>query len=351
LVGLLKERHGTIEKFNAAGGSALVMEPRTGKILAMASQPTFNPNEYTKYVDERVYFRNKPIWYMYEPGSTMKPITVASAVDAGVVEPFEKSIMCEHAIQVNGWTIRDEHGDLPGLKSPLDIIVNSFNTGAARIAMKMGSQTLQSYFARFNFGRYYDFPLNGQSRGILPDYKEAREVTIANNGFGHGISVTQLQMAMAIAAIANGGLIMKPTIVEKIVDPITQTPIQEFEPKVVRRAVKEETSRVVRYMMHMVTEQGTGEKAKIPGYRVAGKTGTAQVAGNHGYMAGQYISSFVGFAPAEDPQVLVMVTIEKPRGSYYAAEVAAPAFKEIMKKTLWHLEIPPSPPEKEPLGY
>jgi stage V sporulation protein D (sporulation-specific penicillin-binding protein) len=340
----------TVPKFNAKGGSAVVIEVKTGRILAMASYPTYDPNKYVDYIKTPIRFRNKTIWYMFEPGSAMKPLVAAAAIDAGAVDPFKEEIYCEPSIIVGGKTIKEDHGaGLPALKSVKDIIAHSYNTGAARIALRLGGPRLFKAFMRYNFGHKFDFALAGQATGLVPDYRNVTDLTVANNAFGQGISVTQLQIAMATAAVANGGVLMQPAIVEKIVDQDGKE-VYTFEPKPIRRVVSEETSKIMRYIMHMVVEEGTGESAKVEGYQIAGKTGTAQIPGPHGYKTGEYFSSFVGFAPAEDPEILVMVSFEAPRPVYYAAAVAAPAFQEVMKKSLWYLKIPPSP-EKEPVGY
>lgn len=345
-----QELEDTVRKFNARGGSAVVIEAKTGRILAMASNPSFDPNNYKAYLKTPYVLKNRVIWYMFEPGSAMKPLVVAAAIDAGVVEPFKPTVKCESVMFIGSKQIKESHWSGPARKeSPKDIIVHSYNTGAARIALLLGKTRLRHAFQKYNFGRRYDLSLYGQARGLVPSEEDMRDLTVANNGFGQGISVTQLQLAMAMTAVVNGGRLMAPSIVDRIVDP-QGVEVYKFEPKVIRTVVTEETSKVMRYIMNMAVEEGTGANARIPGYRVGGKTGTGQIPGPYGYKTGEYFSSFIGFAPAENPHLVVVVTIEAPRPVYYAAQVAAPAFREIMKRTLWHLDIPPSNPDG-PVGF
>ncbi|MFA6451447.1 MAG: penicillin-binding protein 2 [bacterium] len=344
-----EELENTVKKFNARGGGALVLEPKTGKILAMASYPSYDPNHYKEYLkSDPTSFRNRVVWFRFEPGSIMKPLVVSTALDKGLIEPFKETIYCEPVFFVSGKPIKDDHGiGIPGFKNPVYVIAHSSNTGAAKIALMLGGKGIKSMVENFNFNKGFPLPLNGQQPSMLPDFNNIRDLTIANNGFGYGISVSMLHMAMATAAIANGGLIMKPMIVDKVVKS-DGSPFHVAEPRALNRAITEESAKLLRYMMSMVVEEGTGKSAQIPGYTVAGKTGTAKIVRDGRYQNGEYFASFVGYAPVENPRLLVMVTIERPTPVYYAAAVAAPAFKEIMMKSLWRLNVPPSTTTDKP---
>jgi len=339
-----------IQEFNAKAGSVIVMDPSNGQILAMAGYPTFDPNEFWKY--DQIRYRNRPIWKVFEPGSIMKPVVISMAVDAGVIDPFKDYFHCKPLIKLSGHTIREHDPEgLPAYKSVTEIITHSYNTGAAKIAMKLDEQRLRNYLGKFNFGHRYDtLRLNGQEKGLMPREKRWRDVTIATIGFGQGIGVTALQVANSFCAIANGGILFEPAIVEKVVSPEGKT-IHEFKPDPIRRVISAKTSRVMKYMLHQTVEDGTGKNAKVPGYTVAGKTGTAEVPGKNGYEPGKYISSFAGFAPVDDPKLFVLVVVELPWPRYYAGDVAAPAFREIMRKSLWYLDVPPSESEPGSVSY
>lgn len=340
----------TILDHNAKAGSVVVLKPKTGEILAMAGYPSFDPNRFRDY--NQVEFRNRPIWKVFEPGSVFKPIITSMAIEAGIIDPFKETFYCEPYLVINGRRIGEHDAKgLPANKTVTEIIAKSYNTGAARIALKIGDKRLEEYLGVFNFGRKYDgLLLSGQEKGLLPQDKNWKDIKVATIGYGQGIGTTALQVAVAFSALANGGVIYDPAIVSKIVSSRDKE-LYKFEPRPVRRVVSKETARVMRYMMHQVVENGTGDKAKVEGYTVAGKTGTAKVPGPNGYQSGKYISSFVGFAPVEDPEVLVMVVVEYPWPNYYAGDVAAPAFSEIMRKTLWHLNVPPSPEGTDSTAY
>ncbi len=345
-----EELRRTVEKFNARGGAAIVLNPRTGRILAMASNPSFDPNRFRDYVSDPTVFRNRVIWYLFEPGSIMKPLVVSTALDMKVIDPFKATIYCEPVFFVAGKPIKDDHGvDIPNMKTPVYVIAHSSNTGAAKVALMIGPEGIKSVLNRFHFTSGYKLPLNGAQQALLPNLNKMSDLTVADNGFGYALSVTMLQMAMATSAIANDGVLMKPGIVDRVVDQ-DGTELYSFSPKPIRRSITAETAKLMRYMMHMVVEEGTGKNAQIPGYTVAGKTGTAKVVRGGRYQ-NEYFASFVGYAPVEDPQLVVMVTIERPTPVYYAAAVAAPAFREIMMKSLWHLNVPPSPMDSGPVGY
>ncbi|HOY63906.1 MAG: Stage V sporulation protein D [bacterium ADurb.Bin236] len=342
-----------VNKFGAKAGSAIAIQPKTGRILGMASYPVCDPNDFKKCPQET--YRNRSIGVIYEIGSCMKPIVVAAAIDKGIVDPYAKKILCEDGMRVGGYNIREAHGvGLPAYLSPYDIVIHSYNSGTARIGLMMGKEMQRETFLRFHFGKAFrGLGLNNQQNGLLAPMAEVRDSTIATNSFGHGIGVTQLQMAVAMGALCNGGMLMNPTVIEKVVDSEGNV-VSSFEPKPIRRVIKEDTAKLMRTMLVGAVEEGTGKAARIPGYAVGGKTGTAIMprTDGRGYTR-DVVSSFVGFAPAENPEILVMVTIERPqRGlGYYGSQVAAPAAGEIMKKALWRMNVPPADIEGGMYGF
>ncbi|MEW5946924.1 MAG: penicillin-binding protein 2 [bacterium] len=325
-----------LEKWRASQGSVIILEPRTGRVLALASEPGFDPNS------DRRYVKNRAISVNLEPGSTMKAIIAAAAVEAGW-NTDTKTFYSTGRLKIGPDQVKDAHPETSrhGWLSISDVIVYSSNVGAAQIGMELGARRVNEILNRFNFGRKLGIGLNGEESGIMPSAAEWRRINLATVAFGQGISATPLQMAAAYAAIANDGVMMKPSIVEKIVSPGGEA-LYTFAPKRVRRAVSAETARRMKGLLRKVVEEGTGAKAAVENYCVAGKTGTAQIPQGGGYSATDYIASFVGFVPCDEPRVLIQVIIEKPRGSIYGGEVAAPVFREIAKRTVWRLDVPPA---------
>ncbi len=325
--------------FSPSSVTAVVLEAKTGRVLAMADAPTYNPNSFREY--DASNFHNRAIWRTFEPGSIMKPITAAACFDSGTVDPFKDKFYCPATIFIGSKTVGEHEGAKTNVtNTPTDIIANSSNVGTALMALKMGGDNWKSYINKFHFGQTYGLPLNGESRGLLQRAEHWSDLTTANVGFGQGISVTAFQMIMAYSVFANDGILLKPAVVQKIVDADGQI-TNPYHRQELRRVIKPETAKVVRYMLHQVVERGTGEVAQIDGFTVGGKTGTAQIAEGGVYISGAYNGSFVGMAPISDPRIIVLVTVEKPAGSGYGSVVAAPAFKEIMQKTLWYMDIKP----------
>ena len=351
-----KELALAVREAKAVGGTVVMLEPSSGRILAMASQPDYNPNLPGKYAASRR--RNRAVCDAYEPGSTFKPFLLASVLEEGVARPGQK-IYCENGrYNVGGKTIRD-HKKYKKLTLEESLKYSS-NIGFAKLGKALERDKFYSYIRNFGFGEQTGVDLPGEVGGILRAPSRWFEIDLATISFGQGVSVTPLQMATAMAAIANGGLLMEPFLVEKVTDADGQL-IQKHLPEVRQRVISEKTAQLVRDMMVSVTEPGgTGTRAALPGYRVAGKTGTAQkadpVAG--GYSPDKRVSSFIGFVPADNPALVVAVTIDEPEGDSYGGLVAAPVFAKVAAQSLSHLNILPkgsvttlanNQVEKEPL--
>ena len=329
----------TVQKWGAKGGFAIVMEPSTGKILALAVYPSFNPNQFLQ--SRAKAWRNRAIADTFEPGSMFKTFLAAAALEEKIVRPTD-SFYCENgSYTVYDRTIHDhtKHGWLTFQQ----IIKFSSNIGASKVGEKMGKDRFYSYIKAFGFGEKTQIGLPGESKGILHHPRYWSPVALDTISFGQGISVTGIQMITALSAIANGGVLMKPSIVETITDEKGQV-VQSFKPEVVRKAVTEETAKKVVALLKATTERGgTGEGAVPAGFEVAGKTGTAQKVDSflRGYSEDRYISGFMGFAPAEDPKLAVIVVIDEPEGNIYGGVVAAPAFKRIVENSLPYLNVYP----------
>lgn len=333
-----KELAKAVIENNAKGGMALVMEADTGKVLAMANYPTFNPNAYSRYSISQL--RNRVVADSFEPGSTFKIFTIAAAIDSGKIKATDM-YNCENGTyQVADRIIHDDHPHSRLTVS--DIMKYSSNIGSAKIGFKTGEETLSSYLRSFGFGSRTGIDLPGESPGSLKH--DWYGVDLANISFGQGVSLSTIQLVSALSAIANGGNLMKPYLVEQILDD-NGTVLQKFEPQVVRRVVSPETARKITKMLETVTgDGGTGTNAALDGYRVAGKTGTAQKVDpvTHTYSLFSRIGSFVGFVPADNPKLTIAVIIDEPQDVKYGGVVAAPAFREIAKNSLAYLKIQPN---------
>ncbi len=335
-----KELARQVKASRAIGGTVVMIEPASGRVLAMASQPSYNPNATNRY--QPGDWRNRSVSDSFEPGSIFKPFLLAAALEEGLLSPNSK-IDCENGrFKVGGKTIRDHKGY--GQLNLHEILKYSSNIGLAKIGKKLEREKLYSYLRDFGFGEKTGVDLPGEENGTLHAPERWFEIDLAAISFGQGVSVTALQMAAAMGAIANGGMLMEPYLVEKIVDG-EGTQIYQRQPSAVRRVVAETTANLVREMMIGVTEPGgTGTKGAVVGYRVAGKTGTAQkvdpVTG--GYSVDKTVSSFIGMVPAENPALLLLVTIDEPQDQSYGGLIAAPVFSRIAADSLRYLDIPPT---------
>lgn len=328
-----------VAKYQPKGAWAIVQNVRTGEILAMASWPTFNLNSFGAAPAE--WMRNRAINYTYEPGSTMKAMIIASALDSGVVSA-QDVFDCENGVwYYGGKALHDSHGE--GLLTVADILKKSSNIGAAKIALKMGDEKVYQSLKAFGFGAQTDIDLPGEDAGILWNVNRWSKISATRLAMGHEILVTSMQILSALGAIANDGIRMRPLIIEKIVDADGKT-IMEAIPEELGRPIRPETAKEMCRLLARVTQPGgTGTKAALRGYLVAGKTGTAQKVNleEGGYYAHKYIASFAGFLPVENPAISIMVVADDPQGSYYGGTVCAPYFQEIADQTVRYLRISP----------
>ena len=334
-----RELRAGVRENNAKGGSAVIVNPYTGEILAMANEPTFDPNKYNEASD--LQRKNRAIQDVYEPGSTFKMVTASAALEEHVMTP-------DVPIDVTGGRLRvgrsrivaDTHAY--GVLSFTDVIVKSSNIGAIKIGQKLGAERLGRYVDRFGFGRRLLPDLYGESRGIVWNPSRWSDSTLASVSMGYEIGVTPLQMAMAASIIANGGDLIQPRLVKSVTSPAGVR--TELRPQVLRRAILTSTAEQLTAIMEGVVERGTATAAQIPGYTIAGKTGTAKKNENGHYLDREYNASFVGFIPSRRPALVVLVVIDSPHGShgYYGGAISAPVFKRIAESAMRYLGIPPT---------
>jgi cell division protein FtsI (penicillin-binding protein 3) len=329
----------TVAKYHAAGGQAVVMVPQTGEILAIASLPVFNPNVFGRFPKES--FRNRVITDTFEPGSTFKMFVAAAALNTKKAAP-NSQYFCENGEwTVGGRQIHDTHEY--GMLSLSEIIKFSSNIGAAKVGMGVGAEELYNTIKAFGFGRPSEVDLPGESRGILRPYRSWRPVDLANICFGQGIAVTGLQLVQAVAAVANGGVLMRPYVVKAVVDQSGHL-VRENQPQVVGRVMGEREARTLTAMLQEVTEPGgTGTQARVDPFPVAGKTGTAQkLDPSGGYSQSDYMAIFTGFLPADNPKAAVLVVVDTPKGQHYGGVVSGPAWSAIARATMDTLGTQPS---------
>ncbi len=334
-----RELDNAMTKYNADGSWAIAMNPNTGEILGIASKPSFSPSNYQDYSIEEIN-RNLAIWASYEPGSTFKIITVASSLEEHTVDLLNDTFYDSGSVNVDGARIKCwKHGG-HGAQTFLQVIQNSCNTGFVELGNRLGKEKLFSYINKFGFGKKTGIDLNGEATGILFPLSKVGPVELATTAFGQGVSVTAIQQITAVSAAINGGSLYKPYIVKRIVEPNTNEIIKENHPQKVRQVISADSSAQVRNALETVVAYGTGRNAYIDGYRVGGKTGTAQKVKNGVYMSGNYIVSFIGFLPADNPQVVVYVAIDNPKGvTQYGGTVAAPIAKNILTDAISALNI------------
>ncbi|APG25356.1 MAG: penicillin-binding transpeptidase domain-containing protein [Syntrophotalea acetylenica] len=341
-----KELAKALQENKARAGCVVIVDPASGDILAMANQPTYNPNAFGRFPASSR--RNRAVCDEFEPGSTLKVFLVAAALNENLVRP-EQLINCENgAYRVGGMTIHDHHPH--DILSVADVLRLSSNIGSAKIGKILERRRYFDYLRKFGFGDRTGIDFPGEATGQLRKPELWFEGDLAAVSFGQGMTVTALQLARATAAIANGGLLMHSGLVRQIVNDHGEV-VQRNEPRVLRRVVSEQVAGRIRGLMELVTRDGgTGTLASVPGYRVAGKTGTAQkvdpVTG--GYSADKRVASFVGFAPVENPRLVIMVMVDEPRSQVYGGLVAAPVFSRIAGQALRYLGVPPSEAEMDP---
>lgn len=325
-----RELNNAYDTYNPDGIWALAMESSTGKVLAMACKPDFNPNDYQS-ADKDVYNHNIPIWKTYEPGSTFKIITFSSALNENLFDMDKDTYFDKGYEIVSGARIKSWKKGGHGLQTFREVLQNSSNPGFVEIGRRLGKDKLYEYVKKFGLTEKTGIDLPGESKGIMFDYDAFNELEQATVSFGQGISVTPMQLVRAVCACVNGGTLYQPYLVDKIIDSYTNDVIYEKKPEAVRNVISEETSKKVRDALETVVTDGGGKNAYIDGYRIGGKTGTAQKAVNGSYVDGGYILSFIGIAPIDNPKIVLYVAMDNPKNCVqYGGTTVAPIARKML---------------------
>lgn len=326
-----------IEKYGAKAASAIVMDPKTGAILGLASYPNYDPGNYFDYPKE--FFKNSIVADQYEPGSTFKVLTMAAAINEGAVKPETKCGICSEPVEISGFLIKTWNGKYYPNTTMTESIVHSDNTGMVFMAKKLGLDKMYDYIEKFGFGQTTNIDLQDESVPNIRPKAQWREIDLATASFGQGIAVTPIQMVSAVSAIANGGSLMEPHVVKGIKD---EKGVFDIKPRMIREVVSKETAEIITEMMVQAVDQGEARVFKPKGFKIAGKTGTAQIPVAGHYDPNKTIASFVGFAPADDPKFVMLIRYDQPTSSIYGSETAAPTFFEIAKELFPYFKIAPS---------
>ena len=332
-----------IEKYKASGGTIIISNPGTGEILAMASQENFDPNEYGKEKDISI-FKDPAISIPFEPGSIFKPITMAGALEEGIVSP-STTYIDKGEVKIGSYSIPIRNSDLKahGKKTMTEVLELSLNTGIVFVQQQLGSEKFTEYVEKFGFDKSSGINLSGEISGninnILNPLSNEKLLEYANASFGQGVAATPIQIVTAFSAIANQGEMMKPYIVKKII--LSDKTEEDIEPEIISKVISPETASRLTAMMVSVVENGYGKKAGVDGYLIAGKTGTAQISEGGRYLPDRTIHSFVGFAPAFNPEFFIFLKIDEPKGIRFSSDSLAPVFKEIAQYLFTYLGILP----------
>ncbi|MBG9589305.1 stage V sporulation protein D [Cytobacillus firmus] len=328
-------------EYNPDGIIAIAMNPNNGEVLAMSSRPDFDPANF-KNVPPEIYNRNLPIWSTYEPGSTFKIITLAAALEEGMVNLEKDHFHDPGSVEVGGARLRCWKKGGHGSQTYLEVVQNSCNPGFVELGERLGKESLFKYIRDFGFGEKTGIDLQGEGKGILFNLDRVGPVEQATTAFGQGVSVTPIQQVAAISAAVNGGTLYTPYIAKELINPATGEVLMKKSPDAKRKVISKETSDEIRKALESVVAKGSGKKAFVDGYRVGGKTGTAQKAQNGRYLENNHIVSFIGFAPADDPQLVVYVAVDNPKGTVqFGGVVAAPIVGEIMGDSLRAMGVKP----------
>lgn len=327
--------------YNPDGIIGIAMNPNNGEILAMSSRPTFNPSEYQDVASE-IYNRNLPVWSTYEPGSTFKIITLAAALEEKKVNLKNDSFFDPGHVKVGGATLKCWKRGGHGSQTFMEVVQNSCNPGFVELGERLGKDKLFSYIKKFGFGQRTGIDLAGEGSGILFDLNRVGPVEQATTAFGQGVSVTPIQQVAAVSAAVNGGTLYTPFVAKQLVDPETGEVTMRKTAQAKRTVISEETSKQVREALETVVAKGSGTGAYIESYRVGGKTGTAQKVKDGHYIKDNYIVSFIGFAPADDPEIVIYIAVDNPKGTIqFGGVVAAPIVGNIMEDSLQVLKVEP----------
>ncbi len=336
---LERELDNIVDMFSPDMALAVVMDPNNGEILGMASRPDYDPNNYQEYSQE-VLSRNLPIWASYEPGSTFKIITTAAAVEEKVVDLNKDHFYDAGSVNVDGSTLRCWKAGGHGEQTFLQVLQNSCNPGFVKMGQLLGKQTLFSYIDKFGFGQQTGIDLNGEGKGIIFNLNQVGNVELATTAFGQGVSVTPIQQVAAVSAVVNGGTLYEPYIVKSISEKETNSIIQKMKKKKIRKVISKKTSRIMRHALESVVAKGGGKSAYIEGYRIGGKTGTAQKVQNGVYLVGNYIMSFMAVVPSNDPQAVLYLAIDNPKNTaLLSSYTTTPIARRILLDIIDALEI------------
>lgn len=339
-----------VDEWQAQGGHIIMMDPRDGDILALASLPTYNPATIDLDDPDSIpLLRSRAGTDVYEPGSTMKVITMAAALDAGIISP-DTTFIDTGAVVIGDRTIKNFDLSYHGEQTMTQVLQRSLNTGTVWVVQKLGGRTYYDYLYRFGFGASTESGLPGESQGIVTDSRDIRwsESQMATNSFGQGIAVTPLQIVQAYATIARGGVAVQPRLVRAV---ITEAGAHQYAPIEGERVISTETAFALTWMMQAVVDGVRDHPAQVPGWPVAGKSGTSDVVEDGTYLEQESLASFTGFAPADDPRVVVLVRIDRPQGEIFGGIVAAPIFAEMMEHVLPYLGVPPTDYVADPASW
>ena len=333
-----KKLQEAVEKYEAESGNLIVMNPKTGAIIAMAQYPNYNPNEYSKEEDMSV-FLNSNIHNVYEPGSIQKTITVAIGIDLEKINP-NATYFDEGFLKIDGWTIGNSDGKKNGKQNMIQVLEKSLNTGAVFIQQQIDKDDFYGYLKKFGLDKLTGIEISGEAKGNLANLKKKKDINYATASFGQGISVTPLEILTAISSFANDGKLMKPYIVDEFIHPDGSS--EKVKPKLVRHVISAKTANLVSAMMTSVIDNGHAQQAKVEGYKFAGKTGTSQIPKEEGrgYEEGKTIHTFVGFGPIPNPKFSILIKLDSPK-MLYAADTTAYVFKDMALELINYYDIPP----------
>lgn len=326
-----------LERYGAKGASAVVLDPKTGAVLALASYPNYDQANFSRFPKE--YYKNPIVADQYEPGSTFKVLVMAATINEDVIRPDSICDICSGPIQIGGFTIRTWNNKYFPNTNMKDVIIHSDNIGMVFVGQKLGLDKFYLYLENFGLDKGTGIDLQDEFSPNLRQKEDWREIDLATASFGQGIAVTAIQMVRAVGAIANGGYLLEPHVVKMIKDNKTAF---EIKPKIVRQVIKESTARIITEMMVKAVEEGEAKWARPAGFKIAGKTGTAQISIAGHYDPNKTIASFVGFAPADDPKFVMLVRYDQPSTSPYGSETAAPTFFEVAKELFAYYKIAPT---------
>ena len=336
---LERELDNIVDMFSPDMALAIVMDPNNGEILGMASRPDYDPNNYQDYSQETLS-RNFPIWASYEPGSTFKIITMSAAVEEGVVNLTKDHFYDSGSVNVDGSTLRCWKAGGHGDQTFLQVLQNSCNPGFVKLGQLLGKETLFDYIDKFGFGNKTGVDLNGEGEGIIFNLNQVGNVELATTAFGQGVSVTPIQQVASVSAVVNGGTLYEPYIVKSISEKETNSIIQQMKKKKIRQVISKKTSRIMRHALESVVAKGGGKSAYIEGYRIGGKTGTAQKVENGVYLVGNYIMSFMAVVPSNDPEAVLYLAIDNPKNTaLLSSYTTTPIARRILLDIIDALEI------------